>query len=116
MGKKSNFMTKSIGLGVVLSSLALIGCDGGDTQSPPVNNTVNRVSIDEMTSVPVMNGSSTKGTLYIHNYGDKDATGLVFTVEQPTVKSKLYNLLASAGLSVNGLQVDVHGHSTLQKI
>ena len=36
------------------------------------------VSIDAMTSVPVVNGSATKGTLYIHNYGNKPVTSLSF--------------------------------------
>lgn len=108
-------------IAAVSASLLLVGCSSsssggssssGDSNFAPVVNT-GVVSIDEMTSVPVINGSATRGTLYIHNDSDKPATGLSFAVSNnsanATASSKLAALLAKIGVKANKAAVSSDG-------
>ncbi|RTK93422.1 MAG: hypothetical protein EKK64_10125 [Neisseriaceae bacterium] len=61
MSKLSIF--SSLLLTLLLSSC---GGSGGSNVTPDNSSSTQSVSIDEMTVVPVINGSATKGTLYIH--------------------------------------------------
>lgn len=99
--------------GVLLSSLFLISCGGteGGTSFSPTSTS--KVSIDAMTTVPVINGSSTQGTLYIHNYTTQTATGLSFSLNDQTLKSKAKSLLSGVGLKVNAGAVNKSGFMLL---
>ena len=65
-------------------------------------NATNLVMIDEMTTVPVVNGMSTKGTLYLHNYSDKVANNLSFSLGNQTTKSSVRSFLSTIGFKANG--------------
>lgn len=83
----------------------LVGCgsSSGGGSSPQV--TSGHVSIDAMTLVPVVNGSATRGTLYVHNYSNVTATGLQFGVDAPKKsQSKLQSLLSSLGFKSSSLE------------
>lgn len=84
---------------ISLLTMVLISCGGsssGGSAPTPSSNAL--VSIDAMTAVPVINGSSTKGVLYIHNYGNTTASGLSFGLNNETKMSKFKSLLSKAGL------------------
>lgn len=106
MKKKSGYLRYAPIACAVSASLLLTACGGSSsTSSSGGNNNLvasNRVvSIDAMTSVPVINGSATRGTLYIHNYNSKPATGLSFGVgngSNAAASSKLAGLLSKIGM------------------
>ena len=62
-----------------------------------------------MTSVPVVNGVATKGTLYIHNYGTKAVTGLSFGLKNTSTSSKLKSFLNNLGLNLSNSVLDKQG-------
>lgn len=85
----------------------LAGCGGGagGSSSGGSSSTSSvQVSIDAMTSVPVVNGSSTQGTLYVHNYGTSTASGVNFNLGSATLKTKLKSALAKIGLNLGGYE------------
>lgn len=105
---------KVIKLGVLgtlcLTTLLLSSCGSSGGNSPaPTPNVNSLVSIDAMTTVPVINGSSTKGTLYIHNYGNTVASNLDFGLNNETKLSKVRGLLQKAGLKQLASIGDVTG-------
>ncbi len=95
---------------VVLSCLILSACggssggSGGSSSGGGGGGTVSTetVLIDAMTTVPVMNGSSTKGTLYIHNYSNTTANNFSFNLSNATTMSKFKSALTSLGIHLNG--------------
>lgn len=75
------------------------------------------VSIDAMTTVPNLNGMSTKGVLYVHNYGQTVVNDISFTVKsdliKDTVKSK--QLMDTAFMAnARFLKADIINNSKLQ--
>lgn len=95
----------------LLTVLSLSACSGtsGNTTTNVTSSTANAVSIDAMTSVPVVNGSATKGTLYIHNYGNKPVTGLSFGLKNATTSSKLKSALNALGINLSNSVIDKQG-------
>lgn len=94
----------------LLSGVALIGCGGGSSGSTSDVKVTNeaQLSIDPMTSVPVVNGSTTQGTLYVHNHGNKAVTGAFFNLGIATTKTKIKTVLAKFGLGLGGYE-DMNG-------
>lgn len=74
------------------------GSSGGDTPQPSPVVSSQVILIDPMTVVPNLNGVSTTGTLYIHNYSNSAASNLQFS-------------LASSGLTTNSAKVKRMGLS-----
>lgn len=104
-------MLKRVLMTAGLIPLLLSGCGGSGSSGSGGGNTPTTTSvlkIDEMTDVPVMNGTSTKGTLYVHNYGDKAVTGVSYSLKGATTSSKMKSLLSKAGLNLGGLE-DANG-------
>lgn len=95
----------------LLAGALLVGCGGGaaggSNGGGSASNTA-QVSIDAMTSVPVINGSATQGTLYVHNYGNTAASGVSFNLGTATTKTKVKAVLAKVGLNFGGYE-DVNG-------
>ncbi len=100
-------MNKVFGLSLA-SAVLLAGCGGGaggsssGSGSPSTSSA--QVSIDAMTSVPVINGSATQGTLYVRNYGTSTANGVSFNLGSATVKTKLKSALAKIGFNMGGYE------------
>lgn len=100
---------------MALAGYLLAGCGGGSGSSVASsgggngNNAVNLVMIDEMTTVPVVNGMSTKGTLYMHNYSDKVANNLRFSLGNQTTKSMVKSFLSRVGFSLNSAMENKDG-------
>ncbi|AUR52783.1 hypothetical protein [Aquella oligotrophica] len=72
---------------LLLMASSMLGCSQGgganssnSTPQPAPLTKEQAVSIDAMTTVPSLNGSSTKGVLYIHNYGTTLIDNLTFNV------------------------------------
>lgn len=101
-----------LGCGLVAGVL-LAGCgsagSGGGGVTPPAPNSTPVVSIDAMTTVPVINGSGTQGMLYVHNYGKTTANSLSFSLGSATTSSKLKSALAKVGLNLGGSLQDTQG-------
>lgn len=93
----------------------LASCGGGSSSSgnSSTSSSVMQVSIDAMTAVPVINGSSTRGILYIHNYGTQTATGLNFGLNNATTNSKIKSALSNLGLHLNGALLNQNGFALL---
>lgn len=109
---KSELITKNAlkaMLSVVVASV-LSACGGGSSGGANVGNATNtaQLSIDAMTYVPVINGSATQGTLYVHNYGSSAASGVSFDLGSATTKTKLKAVLAKVGLNFGGYE-DANG-------
>lgn len=94
---------------LLVSSLSACSGSSGNTATNTTSSTASVVSIDAMTSVPVVNGSATKGTLYIHNYGNKPVTSLSFGLKDASTSSKLKSALNALGLSLSNSVVDKQG-------
>lgn len=95
----------------LLAGALLVGCGGGSSSnSTNGGNTTNtaQVSIDAMTSVPVINGSATQGTLYVHNYGNSIVNGVNFNLDSATTKTTVKTALAKVGLNFGGYE-DANG-------
>jgi hypothetical protein len=101
------FSVLSLLVALSLSACSSSGVDSGSNTTAP--STVNTVSIDEMTSVPVVNGVATKGTLYIHNYGTKAVTGLSFGLKNTSTSSKLKSFINNLGLNLSNSVLDKQG-------
>lgn len=94
----------------------LSGCGGstsGTNNNTPSTQALAQVSIDSMTVVPVINGSATKGTLYIHNYGTAPATGLSFGLNDQTTLSQFKSLISKAGVNLNSSLMNDRGFNLL---
>ncbi|MBX9866855.1 MAG: hypothetical protein K2Y14_08050, partial [Burkholderiales bacterium] len=95
----------------LLAGALLVGCGGGSSGSSNGGGNATQtslVSIDAMTAVPVINGSATQGTLYVHNYGTTAATGVNFNLGSATAKTKVKAVLAKVGLNFGGYE-DANG-------
>lgn len=94
----------------LLAGALLVGCGGGASGGSNGGNATNtaQLSIDAMTSVPVINGSATQGTLYVHNYGSSAASGVSFDLGSATTKTKVKAALAQVGLNFGGYE-DANG-------
>lgn len=95
----------------LLAGALLVGCGGGAAGGSNGGGSASdtaQVSIDAMTSVPVINGSATQGTLYVHNYGSSTAIGLSFDLGSATTKTKVKAVLAKVGLNFGGYE-DANG-------
>lgn len=79
----------------------VVGCGSSNNSSSGGggnnSSTSGVVTIDAMTSVPVINGASTRGALYIHNDSNKTVTDFKFSVDKQVSSSKITQLLASVG-------------------
>lgn len=90
-----------------LLPLLLSGCGGsggsssGGGSSPTA---ASLVKIDAMGDIPVIRGSKTRGTIYVHNYGSQAVTGISYSVGNPSLSSKVKGLLAKAGLKLSGIE------------
>lgn len=96
--------------GGLLVGALLVGCGGGGSSSSAGGKSSNmaQVSIDAMTSVPVINGSATQGTLYVHNYGATAVNGVSFNLGAATTKTKMKSALAKLGVNLGGYE-DANG-------
>lgn len=80
-------MCKRIAL-FLLAALSVVACSSSSTSSgnnQPGNN--EGLSFDQMTTVPVLDGNRTKGTLYIHNYGKEVAQNVHFNLSAQLVNN-----------------------------
>ncbi len=100
-------MKKILGMSLA-SAVLLSGCGGGASSSASsgggVVSSAQQVSIDAMTSVPVINGSATQGTLYVHNYGTNAINGASFNLGLATTKTRLKTALANLGVKLGGYE------------
>lgn len=87
------------------------GSSGGGVSPSPSSN--GQVTIDAMTSVPVINGSATQGTLYLHNYGNTAADKFRFSLNEETTMSKLRSLLSAMGLKLNRAIINDEGFTLI---
>lgn len=113
---------------LLLAASTVIGCSqggngtaGGNQPQPAPLVKEQIVSIDAMTTVPSLNGASTKGVLYIHNYGTSTINNISFSVKDDSTtkssvtkakKNKLANKSAKKSLATN----DAHNHISLSDI
>ena len=104
---------KIAGMMFLASGLVACGGAGGSSSGGNTPAVGAQLSIDAMTTVPVINGSATKGTLYIHNYGTTTASGLNFDLNNATTSSKLKSTLASMGLHLNNSMVNSDGFTLI---
>lgn len=94
-------------------SLFLSGCNGAgsSTSSPssPSSNNSLPLTIDPMTTVPVINGSQTRGIIYIYNSSNQVIKNVNYSLGNPTLKSKVKAALGGiSGLKLGDLE-DVNG-------
>jgi len=107
--KQANKFISMLAAGVILSS-----CGGGDKNYTPQANTTGGgggntvytppLSIDAMTTVPVINGSTTQGTLYIRNSSDTTINNISFSLGSATTKTSIKMLLANVGFHINSAE------------
>ena len=71
----------------ILSAIWLTGCKSGTASSSgggdnpiPIKDNSTILLFDDMTDVPVVNGISTFGKIYIHNYSDFDVNGINYSL------------------------------------
>lgn len=102
-------------LGIALAIGGLLSACGGSSGATssgggntPVSNTI-PVTIDAMTTMPVINGGATRGQVYVYNSSDVQITGLTYQLEKQTLKSSIRSMLQKIGISLNGATIDTKG-------
>lgn len=90
----------------------LSACGGSSSSNVPTTPATQKqipVTIDNMTTVPVINGSTTQGRIYIYNSSNTNMTGLSYSTGSPTVKTVIKNMLHKIGLQVSNSYEDDSG-------
>ena len=104
---------KIIGASVLLAGL-VAGCSNGGPSAGgaiPFSpfSTVPALSVNDMTAVPVVNGSNTAGKIYIHNNSNVTVSGIKVGLQNATKTSKLSHLLSTLGINLNSSITDING-------
>jgi hypothetical protein len=110
-------MAKIVTITIVISSL-LAACSNqgssGNTSSPTTPPTTPQsssppLSINEMTAVPVVNGTNTAGKIYIHNNGSHNISGIKISLQNATDNNALKAIPKPQGSSHNSSIADGNG-------
>lgn len=94
----------------ILSVIVLSGCggiesSGGSSNNMPSTsiNTVNApaLSVNDSSTVPVVNGTSTSGVLFIHNYSSSDISGITINLQAAGTTNRLQKKIKLAKTRAN---------------
>lgn len=110
----------------VIIAIATTACQGGNSTSTATNGgskplapTVasTQLSVDDMTAIPVVNGNSTQGKVYIRNYSDKDLSNVSISLAQASnsaqLKTKKTNSVKARANGLNNVNTDENGFKIL---
>lgn len=97
----------TVALGSLLTACGGSSSSGGNAPNKVVTSVP--VVIEATTVMPVINGSATRGQIYVYNSGDKAMSGLTFNVGNATVKSTIRSVLQKVGINLTGAYTDTHG-------
>ncbi|TXI97902.1 MAG: hypothetical protein E6Q32_10990 [Neisseriales bacterium] len=67
------------------------------------------LSVNDMTSVPIVNGGNTAGKIYIHNNGNSTVSSIRVGLQNATQTSKLVHMLSLMGINLNSSIADKNG-------
>ena len=91
-------------ISIIIFIISLLGCKDFSNENNKNSKVEKLVHIDITNTVPVVNGRSTQGVLYIHNYTNSIATNLDFSIEtedktfNEIIKNSAYYVLDLLGL------------------
>lgn len=103
-----------VGMAIVASAL-IAGCsngsgNGGSSVVPQQpQSSIPPISINEMTMVPVVNGTNTAGKIYIHNNGDYTVSNMKILLQNTTRTNVFTRLLSALGINLNSSITDING-------
>jgi hypothetical protein len=89
---------------MVALAIMLFGCNSSNGGNGTLGSKVQQlVSIDQSSTVPVVNGNNTQGVLYIHNYSDSVATDISFDLDVKQSFSQMLKYSVKHLLNLFGL-------------
>ena len=100
---------RSLYLSIAVATSVASGCSNGNqtgsgsnspiAPTPIVSPTTPSITIDDSTTVPVINGFSTAGKIFIHNNSNQTISGIQYSLSDTSVKSKIKALLSTVGVN-----------------